>query len=72
MADNGRGNFSSLPSSSSPAAPSTGMLLSPSPSPYPLPLGGVSPAAGQLAAIKAGIWEGTNLPNNVSWAVIYS
>lgn len=31
------------------------MFLSPSPSPYHLPLGGASPAAGQLAAIKAGI-----------------
>lgn len=49
----------SLPSGSSPAAPSMGMLLSPSPSPYHLPLGGASPAAGQLAAVKAGILEGT-------------
>lgn len=27
-------------------------------------LGGASPAAGRLAAVKAGIWEGTNPPSN--------
>lgn len=51
---------SSLPSGSSPAAPGTGTLLSPSPSPYHLPLGGAYPAAGQLVALEVGISEGQN------------
>lgn len=62
----------SLPSSSSPAAPSTGVLLSPNTSPYNLPLGRVLPAAPQLTATKAGIWGEGNLCNKVSWAVTHS
>jgi len=42
------------------------------PSPYHLPSGGASPAAGQLPAIKAGILEGSNPHNRVSWAVLHS
>lgn len=64
--------ISSLPSGSSPAAPDTGTLLSPSPSPYHLPLGGAYPAAGKPVAVKMGISEGTNPCNKVSWAAIYS
>ena len=72
ITDNGKGTFSSLPSGWSPAAARTGALLSPSPSPHHLPLGGSSPAAGPLAAVKAGTLEGANPSNKISQAVIYS